>query len=117
MNNLVKTFENRRNQKSKFKTARNKTEITSVKIDVPKGLYEKCPTCKETVHMKNTIENMFICRSCGEHFRVRAIDRLKITVDQGTFVEKGHGYITLNPLFQDGYEEKIAEYKKSAKTP
>ena len=37
---------------------------------------------------------------------------MKITVDSDTFVEKGHGYITLNPLFQDGYEEKIADYKE-----
>ncbi len=111
MNNLVKTFENRRSLKSKFKIARTKSKITSSKIDVPKGLYEKCPTCKETVNMKNTVDNKFICKNCGEHFRVRAIDRLKITVDSGTFVEKGHGYITLNPLFQDGYEEKISDYK------
>lgn len=112
MNNLVRTFEKRRNIKNKFKIARNKTEISSPKIDVPKGLYEKCPKCKETIHMKNIIENMFICKNCGEHLRVRSIDRLKLTVDLGTFVEKGHGYITLNPLFQDGYEEKISDYKK-----
>ncbi len=112
MNNLVKTFENRRNLKSKYKIARTKSSISVSKIDVPKGLYELCPTCKETVNMKNTVDNKFICKNCGEHFRIRAVDRLKITTDLGTFVEKGHGYITLNPLFQDGYEEKIADYKE-----
>jgi len=111
MNSLVKTFENRRSVKNKLRIERTKSILISSKIDVPKGLYEKCPSCKETVKMKSPIENMFICKHCGEHFRVRAIDRIKITVDQGTFVEKGHGYITLNPLFQDGYEEKIEEYK------
>jgi acetyl-CoA carboxylase carboxyl transferase beta subunit len=35
-----------------------------------------------------------------------------LLADLGTFVEKGHGYITLNPLFQDGYEEKISSYKE-----
>jgi len=112
MNNLVKTFENRRNLKSKYKIARTKSATPSSKIDVPKGLYEQCPSCKETVNMKNTVDNKFICKNCGEHFRIRAVDRLKITTDLGTFVEKGHGYITLNPLFQDGYEEKIADYKE-----
>ena len=112
MNNLVKTFEARRTLKNKFKVARTHNAGTTGKIDVPVGLYEQCPTCKETVNMKNTIDNEFICKNCGEHFRVRAVDRMKITVDLGTFVEKGHGYITLNPLFQDGYEEKIAAYKK-----
>ena len=112
MNNLIKTFENRRNLKSKYKVVRSKRKISSTKIDVPKGLYEKCQSCGDTVNMKNTIDNKFICKNCGEHFRIRAIDRLKITIDDGTFVEKGHGYITLNPLFQDGYEEKIADYKE-----
>ncbi len=112
MNNLVKTFESRRNLKSKYKKARTKSISLSNKIDVPKGLYEQCPSCKETVNMKNTFDNKFICKNCGEHFRIRAVDRLKITVDLETFVEKGHGYITLNPLFIDGYEEKIASYKE-----
>jgi len=111
MNSLIKTFENRRSVKNKFKIERSKSALTSSKIDVPKGLYEKCPSCKETVSMKSPIDNKFICKHCGEHFRVRAIDRIKITVDHGSFVEKGHGYITLNPLFQDGYEEKITDYK------
>ena len=112
MNNLVKTFENRRNLKSKYKQARTKSVSLSSKIDVPKGLYEQCPKCKETVNMKNTVANKFICKNCGEHFRIRSVDRIKITVDTGSFLEKGHGYITLNPLFQDGYEEKVAEYKE-----
>jgi len=112
MNNLVKTFEARRTLKNKYKTAHSHSADLTSKIDVPKGLYEQCPTCKETVNMKNTVDNEFICKNCGEHFRIRAVDRLKITVDPGTFIEKGHGYITLNPLFQDGYEEKIADYKE-----
>jgi len=112
MNDLVKAFENRKSSKNKFKIQRKISKASSVKSDVPKGLYEQCTNCKETVNVKATIENNFICKNCNEHFRVRAVDRIKITADSGTFVEKGHGYITLNPLFQDGYEEKIASYKE-----
>ncbi len=112
MNELVKALEIRRSSKNKFKIQRTISKSSSLKIDVPKGLYEKCPNCKEPVNMKATIENNFICKNCNEHFRVRAIDRIKLTTDDGTFVEKGHGYITLNPLFQDGYEEKISSYKE-----
>ncbi|MCD6482440.1 MAG: acetyl-CoA carboxylase carboxyltransferase subunit beta [Candidatus Izimaplasma sp.] len=112
MNNLIKTFESRRNLKSKYKIARSHTTKIISKIDVPIGLYEQCPKCKETINMKNIVNNDFVCKNCGEHFRIRAVDRLKITVDPNSFVEKGHGYITLNPLFQDGYEEKIASYKE-----
>ncbi|MBN2605264.1 MAG: acetyl-CoA carboxylase carboxyltransferase subunit beta [Bacilli bacterium] len=112
MNDLIRAFENRKSSNKQIKIARTKSLVTSAKIDVPVGLYEKCPTCKEPVNTKTTIENNFICKNCGDHFRVRAIDRIKMTTDTGTFVEKGHGYITLNPLFQDGYEEKVAENKR-----
>jgi len=112
VNELVKAFENRKLSKNKLKIQRKISKDSSVKIDVPKGLYEQCPNCKETVNVKAIIENNFICKNCNEHFRVRAVDRIKITADLGTFVEKGHGYITLNPLFQDGYEEKITLYKE-----
>jgi acetyl-CoA carboxylase carboxyl transferase subunit beta len=113
MNKLTQALDSRKKTNAKQKIARTKSVFSKDKnIDVPKGLYEKCPTCKETLSTKMTIDNQFICKNCGEHFRMRAIDRVKLTVDSGTFVEKGLGYITLNPLFQDGYEEKIADYKE-----
>ena len=111
MNDLVNTLHKRKVSKQRFKQS-HRPNYTSAKLDVPKGLYEQCPRCKEAVHTKQTYDNKFICIHCGEHFRMRAIDRINITIDSGTFVEKGLGYITLNPLFQDGYEEKINTYKE-----
>jgi acetyl-CoA carboxylase carboxyl transferase subunit beta len=43
------------------------------------------------------------------------VDRIHLTVDEGTFVEKGLGFITLNPLFNEGYDEKIASYQDKTK--
>ena len=111
MTNLSNALQQRKKQKQKFKVTR-KGNYTNKNIDVPKGLYEQCPACKETVSRKQTIENKFVCTHCGEHFKVRAIDRINLTVDPGTFVEKGLGYITLNPLFNEGYEDKINQYKE-----
>ncbi len=111
LSNLANALNQRKKQKQKFKVTR-KRNYTDKSIDVPKGLYEQCPCCKETVNMKQTLENKFVCKHCGEHFKVRAIDRINLTVDPGTFVEKGLGYITLNPLFNEGYEEKINAYKE-----
>ncbi|XMB71853.1 acetyl-CoA carboxylase, carboxyltransferase subunit beta [Mycoplasmatota bacterium WC30] len=114
MNSISKTLNKRKNLKNNLKIIRNESSfIKAQKMDVPKGLYEKCPKCNRTVNMKSNIENDYICKHCGNHFRMRAIDRIKYIVDEDTFVEKGFGYITLNPLFQDGYEEKLAKYKKA----
>lgn len=112
MNSLVKAFENRRQEREKNSSIRHHSYERNTKIDVPLGLYEKCSKCSEPVNMKHMYEDHFICKHCGEHFKMRAIDRINITIDPGTFVEKGLGYITLNPLFQDGYDEKIKQYQE-----
>ena len=75
-------------------------------------LYDKDPKCVKLTKMKLNIENVYICKNCGYHFRMRAIDRIKYVLDEDSFVEKGIGYITLNPLYIEGYEAKINKYKK-----
>ena len=112
MNNLQKAFENRKQERDKNSSVRNRSFQRNAMIDVPRGLYEKCNKCGEPVNMKHMVEEEFICKHCGEHFKIRAIDRINLTVDSGSFIEKGLGYITLNPLFQEGYDEKIRTYQE-----
>ena len=113
MNDLVKAFEKRKQARQKSTLINRKSNYKSSQtIDVPKGLYEKCTKCKESISVPYMFEDKFVCTHCGEHLRVRAIDRINITVDEGSFLEKGLGYITLNPLFQDGYDEKIKSYQE-----
>ena len=114
LNKLANTLTNRRKATQKQRLTQQQSVFNKNKnLDVPKGLYDKCPHCKETVNMKQVVDNDFICKHCDEHFRMRAVDRISQTVDAGTFKEKGLGYITLNPLFQDGYEEKVNKYKEA----
>ncbi|MCK4551274.1 MAG: acetyl-CoA carboxylase carboxyltransferase subunit beta [Tenericutes bacterium] len=114
MNSISKTLNKRKKLKKNLKNKISEGTYNKVKnLDVPKGLYEKCPSCDKTINMKKNIENDYICNHCGNHFRMRAIDRIKYIIDEDTFAEKGLGFITLNPLFQDGYEEKLAKYKKA----
>ncbi len=109
---LKNAFDKQRQFKSKTVSYRKKPLQSAKQPDVPKGLYEKCQSCGKTFIAKDMIKNMFVCPSCDNHFRLRAIDRLNITVDPHSFLEKGLGYITLDPLFIDGYEQKVADYKK-----
>ncbi len=113
MNDISKALKHRKKIKQSLKQIQNQSSfLKAQKADVPKGLYEKCPICGETVNKQKIIENDYICHHCGGHFRMRAIDRIRTIIDEDTFVEKGLGYISLNPLFQDGYEEKLFSYKK-----
>lgn len=109
---LIQAFEQRKQERTKRQPIRHQNFGQAFVGDVPKGLYEKCNSCGEPINTKHMSEDMFICKHCGEHFRMRAIDRINGTVDPGSFIEKGLGYITLNPLFQEGYDEKIKEYQE-----
>ncbi len=112
---LKSAFEKQKKFKSNLRTFREKPLQTSKTPDVPKGLYDKCTECGKTFMTKDMIADKFVCPSCGNHFRLRAIDRLNITIDPLSFLEKGLGYITLDPLFIEGYEQKIATLKKETK--
>lgn len=113
MNEIKKSINQRKKLKQKLRYMhQGKPTLSRQKMDVPAGLYEKCPSCEKTLNSKSIIENHFVCSNCGHHFRMRAIDRVREVVDKDSFIEKGIGFITLNPLFQNGYEEKVASYKK-----
>ena len=78
MNNLQKAFENRKQERDKNSSVRNRSFQRNAMIDVPRGLYEKCNKCGEPVNMKHMVEEEFICKHCGEHFKIRAIDRINL---------------------------------------
>ncbi len=112
MSNIFNTLKQRKSVRKKEHLAHRRVYNPNRKVDVPVGLYEKCPNCKEAINTSLLPENMFVCPNCNEHLRMRAIDRINMLVDQGSFYEKGHGYVTLNPLLVDGYEDKIERDKK-----
>ncbi len=116
MNDISKTLIKRKTVKKNMQLLQKESSFAKAQnLDVPKGLYEKCPSCSKSIHKRANIQNDYICHHCGYHFRMRAVDRIKYIVDEDTFKERGIGYITLNPLFQDGYEEKINTYKQTTK--
>ncbi len=109
---LIASFEKKKRFFSHIEGHQKKPLYQPKTLDVPEGLYEKCSACKNTFRQRDVIKNQLVCPHCHNHFRARAIDRLSMTVDAHTFVEKGFGYITLNPLFQEGYDQKVQNYKK-----
>ncbi len=113
MNKIGETIIKRKKLKQNIRLINEEQRISrELDLDIPEGLYDKCPKCGKLTNMKLNIENDYICKNCGYHFRMRAIDRIKYILDEDSFVEKGIGYITLNPLYIEVYEAKINKYKK-----
>ena len=56
-------------------------------VDVPEGLWLKCPTCGEMIYRKTMEERQHTCPDCRHHFRVDGQARIDILVDPGSFEE------------------------------
>ncbi len=87
------------------------------KVKIPEGLWVKCENCKEIVYKKEIEKNLKVCPKCNYHFRIRARERLKLIVDEGSFVEIGAEITSGDPLgFKDSvsYRDRIKENQKKS---
>lgn len=92
-----------------------KPKYTIVKVakkrgDIPSGLWTKCEDCKELIYNKKLEENFRVCPKCNFHFNVGAYERVKLTLDEGSFKEMDADMEPLDPLSFEGpktYKEKI----------
>lgn len=80
---------------------------------VPDGMFEKCPNCKQSVYVRSMGQER-ICPHCHYALRIRAQERLALTVDQNSFEEWDESVRGNNPLAFPGYEEKIAKVQISS---
>jgi acetyl-CoA carboxylase carboxyl transferase subunit beta len=85
------------------------------KVKIPEGLWVKCESCREIIYKKEIDKNLKICPKCNYHFRISARERLKLLVDDGSFIEMDAALTSNDPLhFRDKmpYRERIEENRK-----
>ena len=90
---------------------------TDKKIKIPEGLWVKCDSCKEIIYKKEIDKNLKTCPKCNYHFRISARERVKLLVDDGSFIEIDAGLTSSDPLnFKDKmpYTDRIAENRKKS---
>jgi acetyl-CoA carboxylase carboxyl transferase subunit beta len=61
--------------------------IRPKKLDVPAGLWLRCPSCEAMLYRKAVAANLEVCPECDHHFRVGAPRRIEQLVDPGSFEE------------------------------
>ncbi len=82
-----------------------------VKKKLPDGLFERCPKCHYSVYTAELEENFWVCPKCSFYFRLGVQKRLKVLIDDDTFVEFDANLTTADPLkFKD-----TMDYKDRAK--
>ncbi|MBN1341444.1 MAG: acetyl-CoA carboxylase carboxyltransferase subunit beta [Phycisphaerae bacterium] len=68
------------------------------KIDVPEGLWQRCPACEQTVYQKDVEDQFHVCPQCGFHHRISARERVRQLSDPETFEEFAGDLVSTDPL-------------------
>jgi len=70
--------------------------------------WTKCPKCGTMIYRPDLAANLWVCSTCGHHFRMHAFDRISTLVD-GDFTEIGGELIPGDPL---GWTDKVSYAQK-----
>ena len=77
----------------------------------PESLWTRCPSCEEQLFNKQLEKAMFVCPTCGHHFRLPAPVRLGLLIDEGSWEEHDPGLVSVDPLGfvdQKAYPDRVA---------
>ncbi|HET9528900.1 MAG TPA: acetyl-CoA carboxylase, carboxyltransferase subunit beta [Blastocatellia bacterium] len=79
------------------------------------GIFVKCSSCEQVLFKREVEDNLNVCPKCGHHFRIKAMDRLAMTFDDG-WEEMDGNLASTDPLgFIDtkSYRSRLREMQKT----
>ena len=85
------------------------------KLEIPNGLWTKCPDCKEMLYAKELTANLEVCRHCNHHFPIGARARIASLVDPESFTEYDDSLSPVDTLKFTGaksYTDQIKKYQE-----
>ncbi|MCH2133055.1 MAG: acetyl-CoA carboxylase, carboxyltransferase subunit beta [Phycisphaerales bacterium] len=68
------------------------------KKPVPEGLWLRCPDCGAILFRRSLENNQSVCPECTHHFRLPALERIRLLVDPGSFVPFDDEFTSQDPL-------------------
>ena len=71
-----------------------------------------CPSCKKEPLKEAVKTNNYICTECGNYFRVRTKNRIRMVADKGTFTPWFEDMEESNPLQFPDYEKKLSDVRE-----
>lgn len=109
---MEELFNERKEKLSVFKSLLPKDKSTQ-KIQVPEGLYTKCPGCQKDFLTQQLKENMNVCPECGYHMKMTAFERIEAVADKDSFREINYKLKTKNVLNFPNYSQKLYHLEKA----
>ncbi|MBQ4274987.1 MAG: acetyl-CoA carboxylase carboxyltransferase subunit beta [Lachnospiraceae bacterium] len=95
-----------------FDFAKKQNKKTDVVVS-PESII--CPVCKKEIFKEEAKQMKYICPECNYYFRVRANNRIRMVVDEGSFEAWFEDIRTENPLNFPDYESKISDTMEKTK--
>jgi acetyl-CoA carboxylase carboxyl transferase subunit beta len=92
-----------------FKRAKKPIASKEKPSRVPEGLWVKCPGCAQAIYNKDLAASHSVCPKCAHHFRIGAVERLRMLLD-GEWFEHDRELQSTDPLaFTDTkpYKERL----------
>lgn len=89
------------------------------RLQVPGGLWVKCPHCMEIIYRGELTRNLMVCPKCNFHFRITVDQRIDLLCDRESFEEFDKNLRSSDPLnFKDSlrYRDRIKRAEKSSKS-
>lgn len=90
---------------------------TKLKREAPDGLWDQCPKCKKTMHVREHKDNAYTCVHCNYHLRIGSKEYFELLFDNNQFEEFDKEMDSVDPLkFFDtkSYSKRlVASQKKS----
>ena len=77
---------------------KEKQPLQSQKRELATDVWEKCDGCGAALYVRRLEENDRVCPECGHHFRIGAVDYLRILFDDGFEEEFGANLRSADPL-------------------
>lgn len=99
----------KKNSKDKERPTEQTKEKPKVESDsqLDDNIWVKCKSCNEVLLKKDLEGNRHVCPTCDLHSRASSRERIKITVDEGSFIEYDENLTSKNLLEFPDYEEKL----------
>ncbi len=88
-------------------------------VDVPDGLWLRCPTCTEIIYRKDMEQALHTCPNCDHHFRLSAKARIALTVDAGAFEEMDRNLVSCDPIeftARKSYRQQLLDASKGGRS-
>lgn len=79
-------------------------------------LWTRCNNCRRILYKQDVLDKFLVCPACGFHFRLAAVDRLKMLFDESKFKLIDQNIIPKDPLgFEDSmkYSQRLVDNQKS----